>query len=224
MAKLIVERPRRGGGVGYPRGRMLDGSHVAIDESRKREGIRRPWMSENLAPLRRYLQTNVGRPWDKVYSEVCERINRDSAVQLHVWQHLMMDVCTDPHVVLGLVSNRYGFFRFYRFYVDPKSGLLRENRNWRYRRPETAAKNFDRIKIDESREYRLLDGLWYELELKPLPGGVSVYDMALKAAWPHVSSDDLVKFHGRRVYAARKRQLNSKEIRRLPKLRGKGGA
>src|SRR5438309_9686382 len=34
---------------------------------------RRPgekWLNENLAPLRRYLESNVGRPWSKVYAEI----------------------------------------------------------------------------------------------------------------------------------------------------------
>jgi len=225
MAKVIVERPRRGGGVRYPRGRSLDGSKVPFDESRKREGMRRPWfkgcaksLNENLAPLHRYLQANVGRPWNKVYSEVCERINRDSAVQYHVWQHLMMDVCTDPHVVLGQVR-RSRFFGMARFYVDPRSGLLRENTKWRsrfFQKPEVK-EPLDRIRIDDLREYRLLDGIWYEVELAELAHADCVYDMALRRA---ASADELVKHYGRRVYAVRKRQLNSKEIRQLPKPQG----
>ena len=84
-------------------------------------------------------------------------------------------------------------------------------------------KPLDRIKLDDAREYRLLEGIWYELELAALPPGVVVYDMALRKTWPDVSTDALVKFHGRRVYAVRKRQLNSREIRRMPKPQRKSG-
>ena len=70
-------------------------------------------------------RSNVGRPWTKVYSEVCERINRDSAVQLHVWQHLMQDVCTDPYVIQGDVR-RWPGFEWCRFYVDPRGTPPRE--------------------------------------------------------------------------------------------------
>jgi hypothetical protein len=196
-----------------------------LEDLRKHEGMRRPWLkgrakglNENLAPLRRYLQSNVGRPWDKVYSEVCQRINRDSAVQLHVWQHLMQDVCRDPHVVRGEVHGGRGIFRFFRFFVDPCTGLLRENkiRGWPWRNEKVVKdKPLDRIKIDETHECRLLAGIWYELELSPLPEGVSAYDLVLRKAWPHDGADVFVKFYGRRVYAVRKRQLNTREIRRM---------
>jgi hypothetical protein len=43
---------------------------------------------ENLAPLRRFLASRVGRRWDDVYSEVRAAIRADSAAQLHVLQHL----------------------------------------------------------------------------------------------------------------------------------------
>jgi hypothetical protein len=228
MAKVIVERPRLGGGMRYPRTRRIEGSRIPLEESRNHQGMRRPWMkgnaknlNENLSPLRRFLQANVGRRWDKVYSEVCERINRDSAVQFHVWQHLMMDVCTDPHVVRGEVGGGWrNSFRYYRFYVDPRCGLLRENATWRSRwdfgKPEET-KPVNRVRIDDSHEYRMIDGIWYELELANLTDGSRVYDMGLRAFYPDVTSGDLVRFYGRRVYAIRKRQLNSKEIHQILK-------
>jgi len=106
MAKVIVERPRRGGGARYARGSQPDGPSMEL--WRRREGMKTAWrdrktLNENLAPLWRFLRSRIGRPWDKVYSEVCERINKNSAVQLHVWQHLMQEVITDPHKVLGYV-------------------------------------------------------------------------------------------------------------------------
>jgi hypothetical protein len=184
--------------------------------------MRRPWfkhgtkhLNENLAPLRRYLQANVGRPWDKVYSEVCEQINRDSAVQLHVWQHLMQDVCRDPHEVLGYVRRPSFPGLVCRFYVDPRNGLLRENTEHRHRRRTKLAVESDRITVDDTHEYRRIDGIWYELELSPIASVMSFYDMALRRSGPEVTVEELVRFYGRRVYAIHKRQLNKREIRRL---------
>src|SRR4051812_29056576 len=94
MAKVIVERPRHGGGAKYPRAAFRSDSHRQMEDHPRRTSAKRPWMefgrgqkhlNENLAPLRRYLRSQVGRPWDKVYSEIRERINPDSAVQLHIW-------------------------------------------------------------------------------------------------------------------------------------------
>ena len=45
-------------------------------------------LNENLAPLRRYLERQVGRPWDKVYSEIAEGLRVASTVQRHVRDHL----------------------------------------------------------------------------------------------------------------------------------------
>lgn len=227
---MIVERPRLGGGVRFPRTSAAVRDDLPLEESWKRQGIRRPWhwtsvrksLNENLAPLRRYLRSNVGRPWDKVYSEVCQRINRNSAVQMHVWQHLMWEVCTDPHIVPQMLQGRVGRwpwrFRRYRFYVDPKTGLLRENPKYRQRfgHEEKPAEPLDRIPIDARHEYRLLEGIWYEIELVPLPAWIAMYDMLARKLSSDVSPEERERFYGgRRVCAVKKRQLNKREIRKL---------
>src|SRR5688572_17613136 len=114
MAQVIVERPRYGGGVKYPRGSVRGTDRLSVEDWTRREGMVRPWrgragekfLNENLAPLRRFVRSRVGRPWDKVYAEICERINCNSAVQLHIWQHLVDYVCTDPHLIAGDVAGR----------------------------------------------------------------------------------------------------------------------
>jgi hypothetical protein len=90
MSRVIVERPRLGGGW-TKRGRT-----VPFSELPKCEGMRRPhtrsgmWkaLNENLNPLRRYLERQVGRPWDKVYSEIARNLRPDSTVQQHVRDHV----------------------------------------------------------------------------------------------------------------------------------------
>lgn len=226
MAKLIVERPRLGGGVRFPRAEGPDDSRLSIEDWKSREGIRRPWhrgsckkhLNENLAPLRRYLRSNVGRPWNKVYSEICQRINRDSAVQLHVWQHLMQDVCTDPYVISGAVGGRWHFMR-HLFYVDPRSGLLREPppHRWKHHRQTTAEAFDDRIDTDETHQLRRIDGIWYEMELAPLPQGQLVFDLGTKRFCIASAPGEMIHFYGRPVYAVRKRQLNKKELRGILK-------
>ena len=224
MAKVIVERPRWGGGVKYPRAGYRSDGRTPQEECRLREGIRRPWrrgrkgLNENLAPLERFLRSQLGRPWDKVYAEICQRVNRDSAVQLHVWQHLTEYVCTNPHVIAGDVAAGYGHWSGRRalFVVNPRTGLLCENKSRRRRRAEPAQAPGDGpIRIDDRREFRRLSGVWYELELAPYPWNeFAVYDAALKKV---AGPNELESYHGRRVYAVGKRQLNKKEIRRLPR-------
>ena len=45
-------------------------------------------LNENLAPLRRYLHAQIGRPWNKVFSEICAGIDRRNTVQQHIHQHI----------------------------------------------------------------------------------------------------------------------------------------
>jgi hypothetical protein len=87
MFKVIVERPR-----GYK------GSESRADRRRDdfegphRLGMRAGYgyraLNENLRPLQRYLRSQVGRPWNKVYSEIARTIDRRNTVQQHVYQHI----------------------------------------------------------------------------------------------------------------------------------------
>jgi hypothetical protein len=217
MAKVIVERPRHNSRASYRRAPLPDGP--AMEQWRPREGMHCAWrarskeLNENLSPLWRFLRSRVGQPWDAVYSEVCQQINKNSAVQLHVWQHLMQNVVTDPHKVLGDVDPRRGS----DFYVEPATGLLREKIS-APRRSDPAPSAVNRIEIDATHEYRRLDGIWYELTLAPLPKTERVYDLASRQIYcPGVSESaaHFLKYYGRGVYATRKRQLNKKELRRL---------
>jgi hypothetical protein len=244
MAKVIVERPRWGGGAKYPRAVQRSDNRHPLEELPRRTSAKRPWLvdgrvqkclNENLAPLRRYLRSQVGRPWNKVYSEIRERINPDSAVQLHIWQHLMEYVCTDPHVITGDVGDvaYHGFrrpLRYFAYYVDPRCGLLRENaeygRRWRSAAPRRAEAWPGVVEVDDDHAMVPLEGLWFELRLVPEPAGRGrVYDHVLRREID-IGGTDLRVYRGRRVYVAAKRQLNKRDIRHfdLPAVSATGGA
>src|SRR6185503_4035706 len=88
MHKVIVERPRRGGGVQGDgrnwRNSRDRGAHLGM----QRGYASRKWLNENLAPLRRWLHKQVHRPWDAVYSELSQGIDRRNPVQAHIYQHI----------------------------------------------------------------------------------------------------------------------------------------
>src|SRR6266540_4244860 len=93
MSKVIVERPRLGSrDKGKAKGRKRELQREGLD-SRRCEGMKRlkggtKILNEHLGPLRRYLESQVGRPWDKVFSEICAHIDRNSPVQDHVRDHV----------------------------------------------------------------------------------------------------------------------------------------
>ena len=80
MAKVVTERPRRGHGNPSKKwGRRLGkNEYDAEDHGPTRAPIARHhqygWnakeFSDLLGPLRRYLRKQVGRPWNKVWSEI----------------------------------------------------------------------------------------------------------------------------------------------------------
>jgi len=224
MAKVIVERPRTGGGVRFPRAQ----SDKSLEDTPRREGIKRPWsrtswqkhLNENLAPLRRYLRSNIGRPWDNVFSEICQQINVNSAVQLHIRQHIEWEVCLYAMRRGREWVDSRGRVIYQSFLVDRKSGLLRHNDNrgwWRRhnRRRESPSPNF--VASEAGRCFRKIGGIWYEFELSPLPDEIDgLIDVALKRRLSEAYRNQLIRFHGKPVYATKKRQLNTKEIRRLP--------
>jgi hypothetical protein len=225
MAKLLVERPRLGGGVKFQRGANRKWQRLATDDRPRFESIKARWnqskvcrksLNENLAPLRRFLRSRCGRPWDEVYGEISQRINRDSAVQLHVWQHLTWEVATDPVKVEKLLTERRRIFWRAQFYVEPATGVLRELIVRRKRVANRAPPTPFVVVVVDGVTYRKIDGLWYEIELAPLINGDPlVWDTVLRKHVNRLSRRQLQEAHGKYCYARRKWQLNGREIRRL---------
>lgn len=90
MVKVLVERPRKIDSH-RRRGRRVDDEVLlAIIGLRRhaQEAGGYKMLNENLAPLRRYLARQVGRPWNKVYVEIAARLKATSTVQQHVRDHL----------------------------------------------------------------------------------------------------------------------------------------
>lgn len=179
MARVIVERPRIGG-HGSRKGRA-----VALEDLPRHEGVRRRhkisgnWKSlnENLAPLRRFLDKQVGRPWDKVFADISARLRPTNAVQQHVRDHLKDFVAVKPRRGVGRRWLRDEKPWYEPLYVDPRDGILKRTADLpevrACRRKEAARKRqapaIDRVALTTDRELREVDGIWYEAQLASLP-------------------------------------------------------
>lgn len=129
--------------------------------------------SDLLEPLRRYLRKQVGRPWDKVWSEITHSLDSRSLTGQHIFDHIQSEV--DRHVWLGPDGRLYhtrwsGPLPVSGLYVHPSTGVLCYIReSWRgYRggpfvkaRVALRAFGIDVSKAEEIRRYRV-DGtrLW----------------------------------------------------------------
>ena len=141
MAKVIVERPRRGGRGPFKYSRA---KNIPLDVLPTKAGMRRSQhgagrdrrdFNEHLGPLRRYLRKQVGRGWDDVYRDISAHLRVTSAVQQHVRDHVRWEV--ERVVEVGLKGRVYAFtdmrwmggrwreMRQGELYVDPGSGVLK---------------------------------------------------------------------------------------------------
>lgn len=208
MFKVIVERPRASGRTpvqtptraAVARAEMQrimhegyeedeDGVAYTTDNTLKTfEPIKSRYdghrsLNENLAPLFRFLEKSVGRPWDEVYSEVREHLRMDSAVQLHVVQHLNWTVNEktymgeDGHVYATDHSWRRGIhaldlpapYSMHSYYVHPETKLL--CRQPRLSNKARLAKEVKVLPYEKYRQFRLIGGKWMVVELAPVQVG-----------------------------------------------------
>jgi len=78
--------------------------------------------ADRLAPLERWVASHVGRGWNNVYREFCERFDQRSVKGWHLKDHL-----------LSMVDRGARRFGGGRFRVDAR-GILRDSRRKRWRR------------------------------------------------------------------------------------------
>lgn len=133
MFKVIVERPRRNP-KRYKKGRDKNWEDLPKKESMRKKydwNWNRKELNENLKPLVRFLKSKVGSKWDDVFSEICENLTLDSAIQKHVRDHVF-----DYVKVNVLIESKkvYHIPKYYGkwtelwnddLYIDPNNGILK---------------------------------------------------------------------------------------------------
>jgi hypothetical protein len=242
MYKVIVERPRHGRYLRLERrvDELLDSPRC---EGLRARHLQRKSLNENLRPLERYLATQVGRPWDKVYAEICAGIDRRNTVQQHIHQHLEDFVAVRVIEIGGQLHSATGRWRdpsplaqwhAARFYVCPRTRLLRANvfrervrREWRQsRHDQRHVLPPDRRVLDATRQLHRVDGFWYEVDVANVAEARAMQSRpfdVLRRKTPdqcpewndHKGVASNFNLLGNQaLYAWRKRQLGAAELRR----------
>ena len=242
MGRVLVERPRlkrRSGDSRPAKGyrkeaerALAAGDAPSRERLKKRYKNNRKFFNENLAPLRRFLDANVGRPWNKVYSEICQHVDRSNVVQKHVLTHLFDYVVTDTVLVNGEPCRgsgsrgRYGdgpslrtsHYR-HQWYICPKSGLLRRSRYVPYQHgnPPVPPRQ---VVLNKTQRCLFLNGKWELVTVVPVPevqsaGGFDVVRKRHASGWQHERAL-AAAFYGQPVYAVSRRILARSELRNLP--------
>lgn len=163
MKKVLTERPRVGSSYRYHEFRLRY-NHLDEDlDTSIHEGMRyiygyeRKSFSDLLGPLKRYLFSCIGRPWNDVWSEVCANLSNNT-VDAHLKQHVLMEVEIHTEMVDGKVSikgeSRYRS-NFEGLYVHPETGIL----CYRKKTPSLLKKDFFKDGIWYYEKY----GIWYPI-------------------------------------------------------------
>ena len=90
------------------------------------------YLSDHLGPLRRLLRSKVGQPWNDVYSELRQRLDRNTVTGLHVLSHLWDYVEQHVEMIDGVPyckgtrhhGRQLGTGHRYEFYIHPETGIL----------------------------------------------------------------------------------------------------
>ena len=194
MFKVIVERPRWGRKYAarsklrydkVPDRKHATGRRLVLEHRGYTKDL-----NENLAPLKRYLHKQVGRPWDKVYSEISEHLDASSTVKQHVRDHLtdfiMVKVTRDGDGGL-MAPNHWGGptqpDRWWaELYVDPKDGLIK--RTAKLCRKLGLTYYRDKLRTDRKRR---ASGWRHDHNLRVLTE--TCFLVKLKACWFQVDCD-----------------------------------
>jgi hypothetical protein len=233
MYEVIIERPRLGGGWRSKERRAemrfrADPEHAPTSEPISR-GRGSKHLNENLAPLRRFLLSRVGRPWNAVHSEIAATLRLTSAVQKHVLDHLremvymnVVQIGDDLYECGSWGVQEFRRSRWTPVYVCPQTGLLKKvpPRPARLKPPTVR----DVVPIDRDAQYRKIAGQWYRITLSPVPASPDWLDLRdvllgdlrnLGSTWQRETT--LREHYGYRDrYATAKRQIGKNELRRLP--------
>lgn len=202
ISKILVERPRVGG-VGKENSRRnrretkqalrdIDDSvapetDVWSFHAMKRVHTSLPGsyddkkqLNENLQPLRRFLDSRIGKPWNEVYSEIMQNLNLNNSVQYHVYQHLTRDRMVETNTYLSksgkVIANTpwgptwVGDRWYATFYVDPIDGTLQKCENSlkarnRYNK-QVPNKNGYFDKKNPLVQWHKVKGVWYEYNMR----------------------------------------------------------
>ena len=167
-----------------------------------------------LGPLRGFLRSNIGRPWDKVFSELRKGLDVRKVTGMHIFDHLKWMVATDCWI--GADRRVYAWPKEHEvngFYVHPKTGLLcfvpRQSARAR-KKDRLMRQEIDELSVDSRHSFKLIAGQWYFVDYEIVE--VGRYQKA-QSRWDVIQHREVQLTWGTHRVAVNKRQCNHEEIR-----------
>jgi hypothetical protein len=227
LSEIVIERPRGGMRISLKKRQGFKKQLHKITEEATEDGLFNPYLikarnkskrlSDHLGPLRRFLRSKVGQPWNEVYSELCQRLDHNTMAGQHVIGHVWDYVERHVEIIDGVVY-RKAYRRYqvrldesYRdsFYIHPETGILCAVKKVP-RKQKKKQEQTDVVIVDDYHQYHKLNEIWYLITFADVSILSTDYVTDVLQGLIHRSA---AIYRGRRIYAASKRQCNKKEIR-----------
>lgn len=228
LGEIVIERPRGGMRISCRKMTGFKKQLNKLTQEAEEDGLLSPylikptyktkWLSDHLGPLRRFLRSHVGQPWNEVYSQICQQIDTSTMLGKHLLSHLWSDVELHVELIEGVLygKSRWGGSRYvlgcYRdqLYVHPETGILCLIRPLDHKTQERESRQ-DILILDVDRHYRKIDEIWYLITFADFPPPPTQYVRDVLDGM--ICRSQAKTKAGRRIYAVGKRQCGKKEIR-----------
>jgi hypothetical protein len=225
LGEIVIERPRGGRRLSLKKVTGYKKDLYQITEIALTDGLLSPYLikprrktkyfSDHLAPLYRWLHSQVGEDWNDVYRKLCQQLDITTLsgqhILTHVWDFVEINVVLIDEIPYRKQNqtNPLGYYgrRRQQLYVHPETCILCLIKKV----PQPAIKKRDDLVIiDAYHQYRKLNNIWYLVTLKDFPEMQLAFDAVFKAA---INRSLAWQEYGREVYAISKQQCSKKEIK-----------
>jgi hypothetical protein len=181
MNKVVIERTRYGGKGGRRRtyekvSRVRDKDFldcgVEDDFRPRKESMRKKhfvngdpkYFSDLLGPLEGYLSSQVGQPWDDVWSDICKVLKGNSLQAAHIKGHVKQMVGGIPHSGETYFDDKDWFSPrgYYQpVYVNEDGILCKGKESY----PKAKKTVYHYYRESDTVEYHKLNGCWFRVEI-----------------------------------------------------------
>jgi len=227
LSEIVIERPRGGRRISLKKLSGFKKQLHKLTEEASQDGLLNPYLikptnkskylSDHLGPLRRFLRSKTGHPWNDVYSELCQRLNTNTMAGQHVIDHVWDYVERHVEIIDGeFYSKLYRGYRIKldasdrdRFYIHPETGILCAAEKVP-RKQKQNQRPTDVVIVDDYHQYHKLNEIWYLITFGDFPPPPTDYVTDILKGIIHHSA---AMYGGRKIYAVSKQQCNKREIR-----------
>ncbi len=189
LSEIVIERPRGGMRISSRKLKGFKKQLRRITEDASQDGLLSPYLikvrnkskylSDHLGPLRRFLRSHVGQPWNDVYSKLCQQLSSNTMAGQHVLSHLWDYV--ERHVELiddipyskpyWISPHRLDSHYRDKFYVHPETGILCASAKTPRKQKRNQLQR-DRVILDEYHQYHQINDIWYLIQGKRISNAI----------------------------------------------------